>query len=381
MRVVWWIPFLLSAACSSKPVPKAPVVTPLPNVKFELVEAAAEGGSSDTGYWPTFLRDPSGRLHISFCDANLGDAKIAHEKPEGGWDIETVDGKGAVGKYISGDWGPDGPELVYLDQTRKTLRYAKKSGEEWKFQSLGSDNEDLGISGSFRISPGGERAYAYYNTRNELLLAVGRKGEAGIVWETSKIARAGVVHTIVLDLAFPGKAELVLAYPDWAVSRSALYFGRIPDLTLQKPDKESTLATKLVDDEAIAGLKTQLVRRGSTYDVLYMTGRGGQLYLAKNESGAFVREPLSLNVANIASTLLPDGRLAVAMQVGRADGLGEGALHYGERDTSGKWTEHVIDDARPVGQYLAITPLTKGGRVAIAYYDGVKKGLKVARIP
>jgi hypothetical protein len=189
------------------------------------------------------------------------------------------------------------------------------------------------------------------------------------------------VHNIQIDLGFLASGKVVLAYPDWTISRSTLFYATIPDLALQKPGKDSTLVNVAVDDQNVAGLKTQLVPREGVFDILYMASHGGLLYYATPSPEGWKRTQLTGNVANIAAAPLITGVLGVALEIGKVDGLGEGQLHYGERDANGIFSQFLIDENRPVGQYLAIAASKNGGRAAIAYYDGTKKGLKVARIP
>lgn len=52
------------------------------------------------------------------------------------------------------------------------------------------------------------------------------------------------------------------------------------------------------------------------------------------------------------------------------------------RDKGGSKT-YELDAARPVGGYLAIAEVKGATRpeIVVAYYDGVKKALRLARIP
>jgi hypothetical protein len=100
------------------------------------------------------------------------------------------------------------------------------------------------------------------------------------------------------------------------------------------------------------------------------------------DGDGFRREQLFNNVANFAALQLSDGRVALALQVGRSEGLGEGALHVAIREAD-KWTQYAIDETRPVGQYLSLAE-TKGDKrpvLNVAYYDGAKHSLKIARLP
>ena len=374
----------LLVGCNQKAIlgdPPAAAVPP--GTTFEVIEAPKQGGTQDTGYWPNLLVN-HGVLTVAYCDANLGDAKVARRGADGTWSIETVESKGAVGKYMAATLGPGGIELVYFDQSRKTLRHAaegvvdKKPG--WVFSDIATDKEDLGISGRFLITTKGERLFVHYNTRNELLLSQA-DGSAAPTWTTQKLATAGGVYNIQVDLGFDKAGRLLVVYPNWAVSRSTLYQGVIANLKAAKLEEE--LQFRKVDEEGIAGLKSGLVFIPEAPEIVYMASRGGVLYSAKLEKNEFVKQRLLGNVANFSATGMSDGRLAVALQVGRSEGLGEGALHLGVREKSGAFKEYALDEARPVGQYLSIAeaPGKTRPEIAIAYYDGVKKALRLARIP
>lgn len=393
---------LCAIGCSSKGGGGAAVLPRPAQVSFEIIDSPSLPGAKtkDTGYWPTLLTDPQGGLHVTYCDADLGDAKIAH-RIDGKWQVESIEARGAVGKYISSAWGPEGPEAVYLDQSRKMLRYAKQGPGGWTYQDIVSDNDDLGISGRFRVGPGGERVFVYYNTRNELMMAVGTAAptpadskQAGsqpvaLVWNVSKLGKAGVLYNIQLDFQWERAGEnigrFVLSYPDWRVNQSTLYFGILPTLAAQK-EGQSLLQYQKIDEDDVAGLKSQLIPRGNAsgvYDLLYMSSRGGHLYFAEKHLNEWKRTALASNIANIAALRRADGRLIAALQVGQANGLGEGALHYGMRDSNGVWQQWELDGARPVGNYLSIAERTEnnGAWIWIAYYDSVGKQLKLARAP
>lgn len=370
---------LLLFACTEKSQTGGPKAEAAPaGTTFETIDAPKAGGTTDTGYWPNLLVDKSGALVVAYCDANLGDAKVARRKPDGTWAIETIESKGAVGKYMAAVNGPAGLELVYFDQSRKTLRYAAESEKGWQFQDVASDKEDIGISGRFILTPKGERLFVYYNTRNELMLSKGDPKDGALAWTTQKLATAGGVYNIQLDLGIDKAGRVLLAYPDWNVSRSTLYQGVLANLQAAKLSDD--LQYRKVDEEGIAGLKSAFVFLPQAYEIIYMSSRGGMLYSAKLENNEFKKTQLLSNIANFAALGMSDGRLALALQVGKAEGLGEGALHLAIRDAKTKaFKEHVLEPARPVGQYLSIAE--DKGKIAIAYYDGAKKALRLALIP
>ena len=98
--------------------------------------------------------------------------------------METVEREGAVGKYLSALRGPDGFELIYLDQTHKTLRYARMKGGAWQFQDIASDNlpgaaekdsfsGELPVAGDYMIRVGMMRNQARRNATSNYTLHVG----------------------------------------------------------------------------------------------------------------------------------------------------------------------------------------------------------------
>jgi hypothetical protein len=146
---------------------------------------------------------------------------------------------------------------------------------------------------------------------------------------------------------------------------------------------QDELQFRAVDEEGIAGLKSAFVfLTEPVYEIVYMSSRGGQLLSAKLVNNEFEKTRLTSNIANFAAKGLSDGRLAVALQVGRTEGLGEGALALLVRD-KGVTKTYMLDETRPVGGYLSIAEVKGATRpeIVIAYYDGVKKALRLVRIP
>lgn len=371
----WLSVFLTACTLFNKdPIPPARAAT----VQIESVEMPKDP-KGDVGLWPNVLVDSEGRVSVVYCDGYLGDVKIARRDKSGAWLVEVVDSKGAVGKYVTAVMGPAGVEMIYLDQTRKTLKYARQNKGAWQFQDIGSDKEDIGISGVFALGTHGERALVHYDTRNELLLTQAEKADLGdgpLKWTTRKLANAGGVHNIKVGAHFDGAGALHISYPDWNMMSGTFYSVVIAP-------GQGDFKPLALDTDLVPGLQSALLPTASGDDIIYMTGRLGHLYETQIANGAAgERVKLTENVAQMAALQTRDGRTVLGLQVAEDVGLGLGALDLAVRK-DGKWERVSIDVQRPVGEYIALAegPALNGvPQIHLAYYDGRKHGLKYVLI-
>ncbi len=365
-----YLPLLLAACTtSSDPIPPAKVV----QSQIETIDAPKDP-KGDLGLWPVPLVDKNGELLVAYCDAYMGDVKLAR-KHAGAWQISLVEEKDAVGKYLTGVMGSDGPELIYLDQTRHTLRFAHQVGGAWAFQDIASDKNDIGISGRFVIGAKGERLLVHYNTRNELLLTTGVAKEGALAWTTTKLGDAGAVYNIDIGLSVGADDVLHLSYPDWHMMSATFRRGLVP--------VGGALSTIDLDEDLTPGMKSALVSDGPVDDIFYMTAQHGLLYEIRVQDGkASEKKKLTGNVNNLAALKARDGRLFLALQVGRSEGLGDGALDLAVRKDE-HWERVGLDSTRPVGQYMALAegPAINGvAQIHLVYYDGHARRLRYALI-
>lgn len=360
----------LSGCWHKDPIPPARAAT----VQIETIDMPSDA-KGDTGLWPNVLVDNSGRVTVAYCDGHLGDVKLAHR--DGTWKVETIDSKGAVGKYLTAVMGPSGIEMIYLDQTRKTLKYARQVAGVWQFQDIASDKEDIGISGVFVIGAHGERALVHYNTRNHLLLTRAETDAGGVLkWTTRKIADAGGVYNIRLGARFDDAGALHISYPDWNMMSGTFYHAVIAP-------GQAELKPLSLDTDLVPGMQSAVLATAAGDDVIYMTGKLGYLYETEIRNGvAGDRVKLTENVAQMAALQTRDGRTMLGLQVAEDVGLGLGALDLAVRK-DGKWERVSVDAQRPVGQYMALAegPALAGvPQIHLVYYDGRKRGLKYVLI-
>jgi hypothetical protein len=363
--------FLVACTWHQKdPIPPARAAS----AQIEIIDMPKDP-KGDTGLWPNVLVDKHGQVFVAYCDGHMGDVKLARR--ENGWHVETVDAKGAVGKYLTAVMGPQGIEMIYLDQDRKTLKYAHQVAGAWQFQDIGSDHEDIGISGVFALGPHGERALVHYDTRNQLLLTQAESGAAGALkWTTRKLADAGGVYNIRIGARFDEQGALHISYPDWNMMSGVFHHVVIAP-------GQAELKPLTLDTDLVPGLESAVLPIAGGDDVIYMTGKLGYLYETEIKNGvASDRQRLTDNIANMAALQTRDGRTVLGLQVAEDEGLGLGALDLAVRK-DGKWERVAIDAGRPVGQYIALGegPALGGvPQIHLVYYDGKQHGLKYVLI-
>lgn len=352
----------LVGACKPKGI--IPPASSTATVAVETVLSA--GGPEDKlqpGLWAQPLVTPGG-LVISHCEGHQADVRL-EKKTSTGWVSTVVDAKGAVGKYIRSAIGPQGVELVYLDQDRKTLRHAVQKGDAWDIVDMGSDTNEIGISSQLVVGANGQRSYIHYNVRNELVLW---RAGADRAWVFQPVATAGTVWQVSPGLRLAKNGDLLLSFADWQVNRGSLIVARAP--AGEKVVSPGLRDSYTGDDEDIAGFKSQWLDDDT---LIYMSSRGGKLYRAKVGPKALLeRQLLATNVANFAAVKTPQ-RTFVLIQSGLDDGLGEGVVELAVESNS-QWERILVDGRRSVGLHLGVA--AQGDVLHAVYHDETRRALR-----
>lgn len=360
---------LSSASCfrSKQEIPAAtPVATPL---AVETVAVAKdENDKAQPGLWPNPFVSADGQLFIAHCEGFQGDVRL-EKRTLTGWQSSEVDSKGPVGKYLRVAVGPSGPEMIYLDQSRSTLRHAIQTGGAWDIVDIDRDPNEIGISSQFVINPKGDRIYAHYNVRNQVLLTTAPASSRKF---TSKVvATAGGVWQVSLGMRWSTSGSLLLSFANWNISSGSLVVARSDDL-------QTLVSSFVADAENVAGLKSQWL---DDENLVYMSSRGGLLYGARVTNGQLSdRTLLTANVANFTAIKTADGRTVIALQSGLEDGLGEGVVELAVREANKPWKRTLVDGNRSVGLHMGLFAEPKTGVVHLAYHDETRRGLRYLRV-
>jgi hypothetical protein len=110
-------------------------------------------GSGDTGQYLSLTQDASGVLHAAYYDVTNGDLKYARRDLAGVWSTSTIDSKNTVGLYPSIALAADGlPAIGYYFKNTGDLKFAKFNGTGWDTSIVTSAN-DVGRYPSLALNP------------------------------------------------------------------------------------------------------------------------------------------------------------------------------------------------------------------------------------
>ncbi len=326
------------AACKRTPSPavnhvlglEPPMAAPASAPVDSTVIDAPADAKGDTGLWPTLLHNGT-TDYIAYCDGYLGDVKLALRHDGGAWVTETVDAKGAVGKYLIAALGPNGPELVYLDQDRRVLRYASRKDGAWQLEDIAhTDAREIGIAAKLLIGPGEGRRILHFNNHehiydNELLLTERRAG----VWSTKAIDKAVGTFQTQIGAGLDADGTLHFTFPNQSPDYPALREGTIA------PDGAVKVRGLYGDDRD--GTSTQSAIAGDQLFFLRPDGALDYRSLAGGAAQTLARPVRSFRLVKLAS-----GELGVAMVTGAA-GVGVGQLELAWK-SGDAWHRVVIRD-------------------------------------
>ena len=308
----------------------AAVDTPVTHEKIDLPKDA----HGEVGLWPTILHDRE-RVYVAYCDGFLGDVKLAQREAQssGAWQVETVDRKGAVGKYLSATLGPQGPELAYLDQGRSVLRYARKVSGQWLLEDIARGQGEIGVAARVIIGPRGERDVLHYNVGFQFLLTQGAAHGDALVWSTRTIDNHAVgTFQSSIGAMFDAGGALHLSYPDQNIGDPALRVAIVGAF-----GTPAAVTRQGIDDHVAT--QSEIVRGADGPELLFLTNDDAlsSAPLTKALAGAPGRGAASTVVRHVRAfkaITLASGITGIAMAVsnGRGtngvDGIGGGRLEF-----------------------------------------------------
>ena len=341
----------------------------------------------DVGLWPTILHDRS-RVYVAYCDGYLGDVKLAQRETASAaaWDVETVDAKGAVGKYLSGAMGPEGPELAYLDQGRSVLRFARKVRGQWRVEDIAAGAGEIGIAAKVVLGPQGERDVLHYSVRFQFFLTKGVPRGDALVWTTRTIdAHAVGTFQAAVGAMFDEAGALHVSYPDQNIGDPALRVSTIA--ALGTTAAASMPVQRSVDDHVAA--QSEIVPGADGPELLFLS-HDDTLSAAPLATAAAVAPArgaattVARHVRAFRAITLASGITGIAMAVGEGtgrdgvDGIGGGRFEFAWR-TGSVWRRVVID-AHTSAQFSVTERASVNGEsvVDFAYYDDETRSLKHA---
>lgn len=299
--------------------------------------------------WPNVLVDRDGGVIVAWCDRDRGDVVLSRQTAAGAQE-EIVDSKGAVGKYLTAAMGEDGPELVYLDQGRRTLRYARVEGSRWKIEDILHGEGEIGVGGRFLIGPRGERVILHYDHAFDLLVTY----RVGKRWATDKLARAAGTYQSRIGAFWEGGA-LWLSFPDQTIGAASLHTAVL---------RFESGAMRMTEGEGMNAVVPESDRVGA--DIYYMSRHreDDELFVGPTLSSAvkIADEVQSFRVVSVAGTTV------VALTTNQR-------LELMWQNESG-W-QRVLVASGAIGEFSAGS---RGGTVELAYVDRASGTLKHARL-
>jgi len=323
------------------------------------------GPNGDTGWWPSLALDANDQPHLSYCDAYHGNLLYA-TKVKGKWVKEIIMEEGAVGKYTSIGVAPNGTiGIGFYDQDLKYLRYTWKiPGGKWESEHVAWGLE-VGMASELRFDSQNRPHLFYYLPSGKL--AHGVRNLKGI-WQKTIIHESTGGFTVRIDPHLRDDG-IWLSFVDWGFKDTTLFVGRA---TSQKPDK---FAVETIFDQQGPGWRSQLVFDGPNPSLLYSLNFHRSLQIAKKENGEWKTKLLLRNAGNFVAKLSSQNGMVVAAESIENPKLLGGILYLLKRK-NGKWKQHLVDNEGPNASSLSMV-VTQQGKVIIAYYSKVIKGLKI----
>ncbi|MBN2358072.1 MAG: hypothetical protein JXR83_01380, partial [Deltaproteobacteria bacterium] len=195
-------------------------VTPIP-----IERPAGQNGA--IGWWPALRLSQDGALHLAYCDAGRGLVRYGRRDPSGLLELETVDSRGAAGKYLALAVDDSGtPHLLYHDQATRLLLHAAREAGRWQYEQVAWGPE---IGMGSRLLAVRDRLYAIFYDQvgvGHLRLAIRAPRDekplgSADAWQVTAVDRAGGGADLGTDLTVVGD-RLVASYPHWNFADSEL---------------------------------------------------------------------------------------------------------------------------------------------------------------
>lgn len=343
------------------------------------VETVVSAG--DVGQYCDIALDSTGKPHISFYDATIGNLKYTRWNGTE-WIIQTVDSEGDVGLYTSlaVDSGMDEPRIAYFDATVKKLKYAAyfTRGGGWSIDTV--DTGDTGYRASLAVDSSHDPHIAYFakgtSTTNHRIRYASRPTNSWLT-ETVHSYSGEYDECEGLSLALDDDEKPHIAFQsNPAQSKSMLHYAGKSDL-LWIPQ------TVLEEDENVRGLGCSCSlafdannRPGIAHiDILNSIGIFYNLHYAHYNGSEWTNNHLTI----------VGSRDALALQYGPL-GLPRIAHHYAG-DTLGLmaagfvgWNLEYVDvppSGEDVGAHVSMV-IDSRYNEHIAYYDATHTSLKYA---
>ena len=215
------------------------------------------------GEFTSLKLDSSGNPHISYWDFGKNftneDLKVASYDSTG-WNIQTVDSVGEVGKFSSLDLDKEGnTHISYYDSGNGDLKYAVSTGSSWNIQVVDS-NGDVGTDTSLALDSNGNPHISYTDNTNHVLKYASSDGSS---WNIVSLRSAGYVGEYTslpndqTSLKIDKDDKAHIAYCDW---------GNYWLKYISAPD-ESGFAVKYVQPAASLKVSPNPVEVGQTINI------------------------------------------------------------------------------------------------------------------
>ncbi len=345
-------------------------------VEHETVDLPKDA-HGDVGLWPNILHDGD-RVIIAYCDGFLGDVKLAYRDKDK-WQIETVDRPGAVGKYLTAAMGPHGPELVYLDQGRHVLRYARRVADHWQIDDIAKGEREIGIAARLVIGPLGERDVLHYSTEYQFLLTQGTLHGEALTWTTRVLDRAVGTYQSTIGAVFDSEGWLHLSYPEQNIGDPALRITSVPP-----PGLAASQPAPVIGVYDTIAAQTELIPTAEGRELFYLSGNDVLNLANVDAKGRAAAVTVVKHVRAFKAIKLASGVVGLAIAIGPGtgqdgiDGIGGGRFEFAWR-ANGKWQRIILDEH--TSPYFSVTErVSKDGAstVDFAYYDDLAHSLKHA---
>lgn len=328
------------------------------------------------GWWPALRPGKGNTLHLAYCDAGRGLVRYGQRDASGVLELETVDSRGAVGKYLTLAVDDDDvPHLLYHNQTTRFLIYATREAGKWQHEQVAWGPE-IGM-GSRLLAVRGKLYAIFYDQDDggHLRLAIraprsDRPIGSADAWQVTAVDRAGGHPDLATDLVVAGD-WLMASYAAWNFVDSELRLGALPlaggdwqrrTLVAPRSDQVGWQSSLASDD------KDQLL-------IAFSTRQQGRVYFAPVPAEEMLQKAPRLvrDLRRIRLAAARNGDLLLAGALGDDDAAERTSLVLLRR-RDGRWQRSAIDERQPVAGFLDLA-MGPGNAAMVLYSAAVDRGL------